>query len=150
MAVKFSILKKLKYRFLLIGAYILFIILSVITARLADSSMFGNDGITYNTASYIPKKGSDTGTVHEYKKGDLISLKVYFKKEYLGHEVNITFCNLISGLTTEIYKGDALKVLCMTYQVEADGPAEFLVNLVSDNKNITDDVIVYAAVRHNQ
>lgn len=141
MTVKIRVSDKIKYRVILIGLYILFIILSVLAARFAD---------TYKRTSFMSEKGGYTDADYEYKKGDMVNLKIYFTKEYIGREVIINFCNESAGVTTEIYKGDALKVLRMTYRVDADGPAKFMVNLSLDNKNITDEVVVFAAVRHTK
>lgn len=138
---------KFKYRFGIICAYFLFVLLSVLTARIPDRS-FKGDAINCETASYWQEGGSYLKTGHDYKKGDVLHLKITFPKDYIGKEIKITCFDFASGKSVEIYKGEAIKIVRETFRIEEDKAAEIQVFTDSGNRNITDSVEIYAAIEH--
>ncbi len=139
----------LKYRFGIISAYLVFIFLAVLVVQIQDPGVFVKNGISKETAAGLPESGKYIKKGYEYKKGDVIKLKITFPQEYVGKEIKIVCKDSISGKSIEVYEGKSLEVIYETFNVDEDGKADFLVLTGSGENNIADLVDIYYVIKRS-
>ncbi|GEM_PF-547355 len=143
---KNSFRRKLEYRFGIISAYLVFILLSVTVSKIPEHTVSTEDAIGHKAASNLTESSKYIKNGYAYKKGDVIKLQITFPQEYDGKEIKVIYHDYSSGESTEVYAGKNSGVLKETFCVEEDGKAYFLVLMESEGYNITDSVNITAVI----